>query len=192
MDLHRFCVKFFAADSGRVPLDTFIPIYHRWIQTQAVDGMLIDVADYAHVSSSPGVVLVAHEANYSLDAMEGPFGLLYQRKTAGAGTFAERIAGAFRSALKACVKLETEPELEGKLRFRTVPSLFLASDRLIAPNTDEAFRELRPNLEAALSRIYPGGLELRRSSADPRSRLAVELGAPNPPADVASLLARLA
>jgi len=85
MELQKVVVKFFAADPASVKLDEFIPVFHRWIQKHAVDGMLIDVADYGHLPQGPGVVLVAHEADYFMDTMEGPLGLLYNRKASSSG-----------------------------------------------------------------------------------------------------------
>ncbi|HLY09792.1 MAG TPA: hypothetical protein VKW04_10850 [Planctomycetota bacterium] len=191
MDLHKIVVKFFAADPASVKLDEFIPVFHRWIQKHAVEGMLIDVADYGHLPQGPGVVLVAHEADYFMDTMEGSLGLLYNRKTSSSGRLADRIAAAFRAALDACVKLETEPEFQGRLKFRAGEALFLSNDRLNAPNTDETFQALRADLSAALGTIYPATVDLRRVSQDPRSRLSVRVTSREPVPDVTSLLARL-
>jgi len=191
MDLHKFCVKFFAEDPSAVKLDAFIPVYHRWIQKQAVEGMLVDVADYGHLPQSPGVLLVAHEADYCMDSMEGPLGLLYNRKTSAGGRLSDRIAGAFRAALGACVKLENEPEFQGKLKFKAGSPVFIANDRLNAPNTEEAFQALRSDLAAALAKVYPSNFELRRTSDDPRSRMTVQISSVEQVRDVSSLLARL-
>jgi hypothetical protein len=191
VDLHKFCVKFFAEDPAAVKLDAFIPVYHRWIQKQAVEGMLVDVADYGHLPQSPGVMLVAHEADYCMDSMEGPLGLLYNRKTSAGGRLSDRIAAGFRAALGACVKLENEPEFQGKIRFKAGSALFIANDRLNAPNTEDAFQELRSDLAAALAKVYPSNTGLRRVSEDPRSRLTVQVSSLEPVRDVASLLSRL-
>ncbi|HEV3026607.1 MAG TPA: hypothetical protein VG457_03500 [Planctomycetota bacterium] len=191
MDLHKIVVKFFAADPSSVKLDEFIPVFHRWIQKHAVEGMLIDVADYGHLPQGPGVVLVAHEADYFMDTMEGPLGLLYSRKMPSPGRLSDRIAAAFKAALVACVKLESEPEFQGRLRFRADEALVLANDRLHAPNTDDAFQALRSEVSAALARAYPSKLDLRRGSEDGRGRLSVQVTSPEAVADVGSLLARL-
>jgi len=191
MSLHKFCVKIFAENASAVRLDAFIPIYHRWIQKQAVEGLLVDVADYGHLPQSPGVMLVAHEADYCMDSMEGPLGLLYNRKAPAGGRLSDRIAAAFRAALGACVKLENEPEFQGKLRFNAGGAVFIANDRLLAPNTEEAFQALRSDLSAAVAKVYPGNFELRRISSDPRSRLTVQVGSLEPVRDVSALLARL-
>jgi hypothetical protein len=191
MDLHKFCVKFFVENPGAPALGSVIPVYHRWIQKQAVEGMLVDVADYGHLPQGPGVLLIAHEADYGMDSMEGPLGLLYSRKTESAGRLSDRIAAAFKAALGACVKLENEPEFQGKVRFKAASPVFIANDRLHAPNSDESFQALRSDLTAALAKVYPSTVDLRRTSVDPRNRLTIQITS-SQPADVASLLARLA
>jgi hypothetical protein len=76
----KFGVKLFFTDSTR-SLREFIPVFHGWIQQQALPGhLLIDVHDYSHVHHGPGILLVAHEANISVDEAEGRRGLVYIRK----------------------------------------------------------------------------------------------------------------
>lgn len=80
MSTHKFGVKLFFADSTK-PLKDFIPVFHGWIQRQALPGhMLLDVHDYSHVHHGPGILLVTHEANLSIDEAEGRRGLAYIRK----------------------------------------------------------------------------------------------------------------
>jgi hypothetical protein len=77
---HKIGVKFFFTSSTK-PLKDFIPVFHGWIQQQALPGhMLLDVHDYSHVHHGPGILLVAHEANLSIDEAEGSRGLAYIRK----------------------------------------------------------------------------------------------------------------
>src|SRR5205807_2486817 len=65
---------------GGDDLDPVIPIFHSWIQNQPFGELLIDVADYRHVHHGPGIVLIGHEADYSLDQTDGRLGLRYNRK----------------------------------------------------------------------------------------------------------------
>src|SRR3990167_10318514 len=114
MELYRLGVKFFVGNPASVSLPGFIPIFHTWIQKQIVEGhLLIDVHDYSHIHQGPGILLVAHEGNFSLDMGEGRPGLLYYRKQPGAD-----FAAVIQSALRACRLLEEEPVLKGRLRFR--------------------------------------------------------------------------
>jgi hypothetical protein len=109
--------------------------------------MLIDVADYAHVSAGPGVLLIGHEANYSIDNRENRLGLLYNRKAVLDGTFQSRLAQAHRAALDACDRLEREESLAGKLKFDRNALEVFVNDRLLAPNNNETWEALRPELE---------------------------------------------
>jgi hypothetical protein len=76
----KYGVKFFFTDSSKL-LKDYIPVFHSWIQQQALPGhMLLDVHDYSHVHHGPGILLVTHEANLSIDEAEGRRGLVYIRK----------------------------------------------------------------------------------------------------------------
>jgi hypothetical protein len=189
-DLQKFGLKFFLRNPEAVRPREVVPVFHRWIQTRGVEGLLIDVADYSHLANGPGVTLVGHEGDYYLDSMEGPLGLLYLRKAPLPGRLEERLRAGLRTALTACAKLEGEPEFEGALRFKGGEVLFLSNDRLAGPNTEEAFAALKPDLSAAFSKLYGGPVELRRDASDPRRRLSVTV-AGDPAADVAALLSRL-
>src|SRR5437879_4183837 len=118
MDSSKQAVKFFLRDASAIKADAFVPVFHSWIQSRALeDHLLIDVADYKHVKSGPGTVLVAHEANLSMDSAGGRLGLLYARKQPIEGGLAERLAVTFRSALRAARLLEEDPRLAGKIQF---------------------------------------------------------------------------
>ncbi len=190
-DLQKIAVKLFVENPAAVRLREIVPVFHRWIQKGSVDGMLIDVADYGHLPDGPGVVLVGHEGDYSMDAMEGPLGLLYTRRQPLPGPLPDRVRSCLKAALRACAALEGDPLFEGTFRFRTGEALFLANDRLLAPNTEEAFAALRPGLESAFGALWGGRVELARDATDPRRRLAVQVKGAEAAGDAASLLARL-
>jgi len=175
MSLHRFGFKIRASYDGK--LEDFIPVFHGWIQRKAVEGILVDVADYSHLPNSPGVVLVGHEADRSMDAMEGPLGLLYMRKQAGAS-----FKDAWRATLDSAAKLEDE--LKGRLRFTLEDALFLANDRLAAPNDEAGARVVEP----ALRSLFPKAA-LARDTSDPRRRLTYRIRGAG--GDVRSALASL-
>ena len=67
-----------------------IPVFHSWIQDQIFAELLLDVADYRHVHHGPGLMLIGHEADYSLDQTDGVLGLRYNRKAPLPGTNLER------------------------------------------------------------------------------------------------------
>ena len=92
----KYGVKLFFKTSSK-PIKDFIPVFHGWIQRQALPGhMLLDVHDYSHVHHGPGILLVAHEANLSVDEAEGRRGLMYIRRQPA--TLKEIVAAAHEAA----------------------------------------------------------------------------------------------
>ncbi|MGQ0656886.1 MAG: hypothetical protein ACT4NU_02150 [Chromatiales bacterium] len=191
MELHRVGVKFFAEESAPIALLEFIPIFHRWIQTRALEDLLIDVVDYSHVWTGPGIVLVAHEGNYGYDETGNRRGLVYYSKHTMPGQLPERLATVCRKALKACRLLEQEPETRGQLVFRGDEVQVFSNDRLVAPNSDATYAELEPGMRALLGRLYPDGAYSLTREADMKERFCVTAKAPKR-VGVADLLERLA
>ena len=134
MELQKINVKVFTAEPNKVPLTDFIDIFHSWIQ--ATDGVYLDVADYSHMQAGPGIVLVADDANVSIDETGNRRGLLYSQKGKLSGSNLEKLNTVLRSALENCQRLEQEPALRGKLRFVGNQVEILVNDRLVAPNTE--------------------------------------------------------
>ena len=104
--LHRFGLKLFVDADAVVSPHAYIPVFHRWIQTGSVDGLLIDVADYSNLADGPRVLLVAHEGNYAIDDSGGRPGLVYTRKQPLDGPFADRLDTVSRTLLGAARLLE--------------------------------------------------------------------------------------
>ncbi|MGA2500110.1 MAG: hypothetical protein ABSH20_20420 [Tepidisphaeraceae bacterium] len=188
---HKLSVKLFLQHP--LVLEEVVPVFHGWIQRQAVPGhLLIDVANYAHVEAGPGVALVAHEANFYLDLFAARPGLTYQRKQPAPGTFADRLHQAFADAISAAARLEEEPLLNGKPKFHTDSFTLKIPDRLLAPNTDGTLAVLRPELESFATRLFGPNttltrygeardlfeLEIRPASGVPLSTLLSRLGQP--------------
>src|SRR2546427_3757729 len=81
MDLYRLGIKFFSVAGQPIEPTEFIPIFHEWIQKQTIDNhLLIDVHNYSHIHDGPGILLVAHEGNFSTETADDRIGLLYYRK----------------------------------------------------------------------------------------------------------------
>ena len=191
MDLHKFGIKFFATDAQGIDILKLIPIYHRWIQQNALDDLLIDVADYSHVPAGPGVMLIAHEGNYALDETGHERGVLYYSKQRLSGELPERLAQVARKALKAAELMSRDAELEGALKVPGTRLQIFANDRLVAPNTEAAHAELEPALKAFLDRLYDGAPRTVTREADPKERLSVRVQAEGE-VPLNTLLARLA
>jgi len=197
MDTVKYELKFFLDDASDVELEEFIPVFHDWIQTQQLEELLIDVADYRHVPHGPGVVLVAHDAHYAMDLAEGRLGLLYSRRrethpSRGAiQGVADRLRSVWHCALTACQRLEAHPVLHGRLQFRGNELLLRCNDRLQAPNTPAAYDELCQYLEPFLATLYPGQRVEVEHVSENTSRLTVGIKVAEP-LDVDTLLTRLA
>jgi hypothetical protein len=171
MELQKINVKFFVAEPDRVQLEEFINVFNSWIESS--DGDFYDVTDYSHVHDGPGIVLVAHDANISIDNAGGRLGLLYNRKQPLPGTNQERLRFVFRSALENCRKLEEDPSLRGRLTFLGNEATLLINDRLIAANSDAVFEEFRPDIQALALSLYRGGDITLERDPDTRKRFNV-------------------
>jgi len=190
LNAQQFSVKFPVTKGVELELESVVPSFHRWIQDSSLDELLIDVTNYSHVQQGPGVLLIAHEAHYSLDQTDGELGLRYVRKRLAAPDVRSRLRETFRSALKACELLERDTSLGKGVSFDTSSFEFSISNRLLAPNVDETLEQVRADLTEFVSWLFDGAMvELER---DPRPRglfkvrVTVSQGA-----GVSELLARL-
>src|SRR5438034_5415027 len=85
VELQHVNVKLLLKEPDRIDLGAVVPVFHTWIQEQSSDELLLDVASYAHVKDGTGVILIGHQADYSLDLTDGRLGLRYNRKAVDAG-----------------------------------------------------------------------------------------------------------
>jgi hypothetical protein len=190
--VERIGVKLYAADPDAVEPSRFIGVFHDWIRSGAVPGLLIDVADYAHVHHGPGVMLIGHEVDYAIDLGEGRPGFLAQRKRDGEGDLRDRLTTALRGAVEGALAAEAEPGAGG-IRFRTDELEVRILDRLVAPNDDATLAALRPDLDAVLAIAHAGAevtvariddpaepftLRITAAEAPPLGELARRLAAP--------------
>lgn len=172
MDLNRFCIKFLARPETQFDEPRLIEIFQDWIRLRKLEGTLIDVADYQHVPNGPGIMLITHEVNYAVDHADGQLGLSAQRKLGEGNTHPDRILNLARATAKFGALLESDSRMAGKLSLEGGSFLYMANDRLHAPNTPETFAALKPDLEAAAAALYPGQtVSVTRVENDPRDRL---------------------
>jgi hypothetical protein len=173
MELQKLSVKFFVERPEAIPLSDFIDIFHGWIQ--ASDGDYHDVADYSHMQAGPGIVLIANDANVSIDEADNRRGLLFSQKSPLSGSNREKLRRVFRAALESCRKLEEEPGVRGKLRFAANEAMISVNDRLIAANSEEAFAEIKADIDSAARELF-GGVDVNcERHGDPRQRLSVRV-----------------
>ena len=178
MTLQHVNVKLLLENSAQVDLEPLIPIFHEWIQLQVFEELLLDVADYRHVPAGPGVMLIGHQADYSVDNSEHRLGVRYNRKTAFDGTDLDRLQQAARAALAACAKLEQEPRLGGKLRFNGREIELFVNDRMLAPNDEATRAAADPELRNFAGKLFQGGEYSLAYGRDPRCLFGVSFKSP--------------
>ena len=174
-DLVRIGAKLYAENPEVIDLEAYVPLFHGWIQQKTLDGVPIDVADYAHVPDGPGVMLIGHEADHSIDLGEGRPGIVYQRKRDAEGDLGGRFAAAIEAADRLATELEDDLAAAG-VRFGRDEILIRINDRLAAPNDDATLDALRPAIEAALGAVRPGrAAAIGRVTTDPKGPLSVRV-----------------
>ncbi|MBI1367243.1 MAG: hypothetical protein GC162_01170 [Planctomycetes bacterium] len=179
MQLQRISAKFYLADPRSLDLAKITPVFHRWIRAAAVEGMLIDVATYAHLPDGPGIVLVGHEGDYAIDMSEGRPGFRYERKRDRAESVRDQLRLVLRLALIGAAKMIDDHDPHGPVPIRSDEALITISDRLRAPNTDAAFKTLRSDIEAVLSEIYgETHVMIQREAGEPSAPLRIRVSAP--------------
>lgn len=184
----RFAFKVYA-EPNEVPAHDYVKTFHTWIQNKRLaDEVVIDVADYGHVVNGPGVVLICHHANYSVDTLDGRQGVSFNRKRDASGSLAERITSSLRSTLTLSRLLEED--LGGKVRFSPREIVFRVNDRLHAPNDGEAAAFFEAELRTLATRLYGDTAKLTRLTDDPKELLGFRIQGEGP-ANVGALLEQL-
>ena len=157
---------------GEVDPEAFVPVFHEWIRRDAVEGLLIDVARYVHVHEGPGVLLIGHEGDYSVDFLGGRPSLRYLLKRDEPGGPRELVARALRRLAGAITEASAAPGIaidDHKIDVRVY-------DRLRAPNTPETAAALTGEIEAGVSDVL-GEVTLTSVtlSDDPREPFGVRI-----------------
>ncbi|MCU1271756.1 MAG: hypothetical protein JWN74_3050 [Acidobacteriaceae bacterium] len=178
VELQHINVKLLLKESASIALDAVIPVFHSWIQDQIFDELLLDVADYRHVKQGPGLMLIGHEADYSLDNTDGLLGLRYNRKASLAGTNLDRSSQATRSALLACQRLESDTRLNGRFRFNGQDVQLIINDRLLSPNDEKTRQAAAPDFQRLANKLF-GHAELTYN-LDPRRLLSASIRSSKP------------
>jgi hypothetical protein len=180
MQLQHVNVKLLVQNPRKVDLEPLIPVFHGWIQDQRGEELLLDVADYRHVDGGPGVVLIGHEGNYSVDNTDHRLGIRYNRKAVLEGNNQDRLKQAARAALTACQRLEADPRLGGRLRFNGQEIEVFINDRPVAPNCDATREALNSDFQAFCKTLFQSGKYSLSYGSDPRKLFAVTVKAAQP------------
>lgn len=165
MDLQRIQIKIATDAPANINLDPFLEIFARWRMEKDHPAEWVDLADYAHMSRGPGIVLVGHRCNISFDLTNPGPGILYFAKKGLSGSLAERIAAAFHDCFELTSRLLAEKEFPANVHLRTDAIEIRLADRLQAPNNAATDQEVRPALRQVLDVLLgPSQYELTRQS----------------------------
>lgn len=175
VELQHVNVKLLLRDPKAVDLHAAVPVFHSWIQEQSGDELLLDVASYAHVKDGPGILLIGHQADYSLDLTDGRLGLRYNRKALLEGTNAVRLAQAVRAALLALERLENDDRLKGTIAFDGRNLEIFVNDRLLAPNTEGTRQAADQHLRAFFDGLLAGAVYSLEYESDGRRLFGARL-----------------
>lgn len=173
MNIQHINIKIYLENPESVKLADYAAIFNTWIQEQRLEELLIDVADYLHVHNGPGIMLIGHEADYSLDNRAGRLGLLYNRKAQLEGATQEKLAQAVHAALTAAQILEKE----NGLKFNGSEVQIIINDRLLVPNTVETFAALESEFQSFFNQLFDGAEYSLSHNNDRRERFTVNVKA---------------
>ncbi len=165
MNIQHVNVKVFVDGELAISIEDLVKVFHKWVSEQSMPEMMIDVADYMHVPNGPGIVLVGHEADYSLDYTGGKIGLRYNYKAVRDGSNQEQLQHAFDNATSCCNRLEAE--LSG-LKFDRSQVEITINDRAIAPNTAETKSALSSDFDTFAKSIGGGEAAIEYESNERR------------------------
>jgi len=189
MSVGKIQAKVFLESPRDLDVAPLVPVFHEWIQKNALGELLVDVTEYGHVHHGPSLLLVGHESDYVVDFAEGRAGLVVNRKRATSENVEAAALDALRRVFAAARRLEGE-SLTPPLRFRGDELLLRVNDRLAAPNTRETFSSLEPALHAALRKVYPDTAFTMEHAGTSRELFSVRVTAKGAPG-VAALLGRI-
>lgn len=172
LDLQYINWKIFLENPAEAETEEWFKVLNEWIPDSPE--VFLDVADYKHVSDGPVLVLVGHYLNLSLDGNGRRLGLLLDYKQPMDGTNPEKLKSTLLTLLKAAQRLQAEPGLHHKPRFKASELQLIVNSRAVAPNTPATLEAAKPDLVKVLSAAYgEGGFSLDHD-ADPRVRFSVQ------------------
>lgn len=185
----RLGVKFSLKQQPTLQPEDILPIFQRWIQEHAIEGMLIDVIDYKHVPDGPGIVLIADEFDLAYDLADGEIGLYFVRKRELPESLNPALRLVFSHALAAARALEAEAPGDIVFDFNSAKISFL--DRIHYRNEPQVFESVRETLTETLSEIFGEAVLISRLYDDPRAIFALRCTFEAADSDIDALIAQL-
>jgi hypothetical protein len=113
-----------------------------------------------------------------MDKGDGQLGLLAQRKGGNADSQKDAILELIQATAKFAGLLQKDERMQGKIHLMGNQFIYMSNDRLRAPNNEETFNAIKPDLEAVGAILYPGReVTVTRIENDPRDPLSAKLEA---------------
>lgn len=163
MEPHRISVKLYLEDPSALDPESVVPAFHRFIREDAVGGIPIDVARYAHVVNGPGVMIIGHQLDFAIDLAEGRPGISVTRKRDAQGGLADQVRELTAWAARLSLLLQDDPSVGAAATVGTGEVLVTILDRYEAPNDDETLVRAEPALREALGPLSEcAALEVER------------------------------
>ncbi|MDX1565545.1 MAG: hypothetical protein R3236_09080 [Phycisphaeraceae bacterium] len=170
----RLSIKLFFTQDQLPEANEQIAMFHRWIRDKKLNGLLIDVADYAHVPEGPGIMLIGHEADYAIDRGSGGPGLMVTRKRIDAGDLTAAVKQTCRLALAAAEALADE-SLSAPMEVATDRMRVLVLDRLQYPSEGGDLQGWVEQIGAAVSKVAGSQAVAEPVPDDGRGPVTVDL-----------------
>lgn len=175
---NRISIKLPVQTPADFALTDLIAVFHRWIRDNALDGVLVDVADYKHVADGPGIMLIGYAGDFSFDLADNQPGLRYTMKRGWSdATFAGRLRAAWQMTLRAASLLTAESGLTVDVQSVEIGLL----DRLNTPNTADVYGVLAADVQQVAAELVGPALTISRLQNDARRPLTIHVQAANPP-----------
>ena len=169
--LQRVDVKQLLDTPPNPDIDIFLAIFDRWRQLSDHASDWVDLADYAHMPTGPGILIAGKRDTFAINLNPPGPGLLTSGRGGLSGGLEDRFREAFRRARELNAALLAEPEFPASFRVVEGAWEVFLNDRLRFPNTSDSDRRVRRALAAALGRA-PESLVRH---ADPGGRLGYSL-----------------
>ena len=189
-NLQRIQIKILADAPPGLNLAPFLEIFGRWRHEKDDPALWVDLADYAHMSRGPGVVLIGHRISIGFDTDAPQPGIVFAARKGMSGSNGEKISAAFRWCLELAKRLTAEKEFPANVRLRTGEVELRFTDRLATPNTASTDAELRPVVTHALDALFGPGAYTLSPEQDPAECYGFRVWA-SKPKTLDSLLGRI-
>jgi hypothetical protein len=171
----KFIIKIFSTNNSPNGAADYIATFNEFIANKTLKDALIDVADYSHMHNGPGVLLTAHETNWSYDEQYGKPGIMVVNKVHSTYEGESGIKELLESITFACKTLEQTPRHKG-LTFNYNTIEFLINDRLCKGQAlTETIDEAKTAFEKFSTTMYNDSSIKFEDFTDPANRSGIKV-----------------